>query len=70
LIPELFIGVGNTTATNKAEATRELKSDYVLSGSELDNTNTMVANSVSVSVSMVYLADSLLVNALQVRKIH
>ena len=69
LIPELF--VGTTIATGNAKATTDLngappKIDSELS-SDVDSTSSVSGSvSGSLSVSMVYLADALLVNALQV----
>ena len=69
LIPELFVGTnvatGNTKATTDPNEA-PLKVDAELSF-DVDSTSSVsgsVAN--SLSVSMVYLADALLVNALQV----
>ena len=69
LIPELFVGTnvatGNTKATTDPnEAPPKIDAE---SGSDVDGSSSVSGSvSGSLSVSMVYLADALLVNALQV----
>ena len=69
LIPELFVGTTVATANTKAktdpkEAPPKVNSEL---GSDVDGTGSMPDSFAgTLNVSMVYLADALLVNALQV----
>ena len=65
LIPELFVGTTAVSASNSnAELDLNAESDNIVAGSDVNSKDNIVT--VSVSVSMVHLADALLVNALQV----
>ena len=69
LIPELFVG-SSTVPASKSNLNYESDfnsiSDNIVAGSDVNSKDNIASASVDVSVSMVHLADALLVNALQV----